>query len=407
MRMRIAVIGGSGVYTPNLIKEVIKYNLPVDEVVLNGRTKGKLDVVAEYCREIVKESGINFQISTNTDRVDSIKGSGFVISQIRTGGMKARAFDESLPREMGLIGDETYGVGGFSDAVRTLPIAVEISREIAEYAPGAYLIDLTNPASMVMRASRDAADIKMVAVCDMPVVTIEKIAKVLGCGMGDIFVNYYGLNHLGFFGRVMVNGIDRTGEVLERCDELGLAIDANLIRGLGVIPLPTLRLYYHPAEVLKGQAGTPRGALLAEVEEEIMACLQAKDYDKLEEYYGRRGTPWYGIMVNLMAALSGIRPGYFFLNVVNNGLLNFLPDEAVVEVYCHVDKNGVHPIHIDRVSEEVKPIISTINEYEERAQKAIVKKDTDGMIRALMTHPEIRDYGLAKKIVERVVEANR
>ncbi|MDI6600750.1 MAG: hypothetical protein QME46_03085 [Thermoanaerobacteraceae bacterium] len=404
--MKIAVIGGSGVYTPNLIKEIIRYNLPVDEVILNGRTKEKLELVAEYCRELVKDSAVKIQVSTNTDRIESIKNADFVISQIRTGGMKARAFDESFPRELGLIGDETYGVGGFSDAVRTLPIAVEISREIAEYAPDAYLIDLTNPASMVMRASRDAADIKMVAVCDMPAVTMEKIAGLLGCSTEKMFVNYYGLNHLGFFDRIIVNGEDRTNEVLGMVEGLGLGVDAHLIRGLGVVPLPNLRLYYHPHEVLKGQAGKPRGEVLAGVEEEIMVCLDTKDYNKLEAYYGRRATPWYGIMAGLMAALMGIKPGYFFLNVINNELLDFLPDEAVVEVYCYVDKNGVHPIHIEMVSDEVKPLISTINEYEERTQKAIIKKDMDGMIRALMIHPEIRDYELARTVVERVMAAN-
>lgn len=404
--MKIAVIGGSGVYTPNLIKEIIRYNLPVDEVILNGRTKEKLELVAEYCRELVKDSAVKIQVSTNTDRIESIKNADFVISQIRTGGMKARAFDESFPRELGLIGDETYGVGGFSDAVRTLPIAVEISREIAEYAPDAYLIDLTNPAGMVMRASRDAAKIKMVAVCDMPVVTMRKIAGVMGCSTEDMFVSYYGLNHLGFFDRIIINGADMTSEVLKNVEELELGINPDFIRSLGVIPLPTLRLYYHPHEVLKGQAGKPRGAELAGVEEEIITCLKKKDYIGIEEYYRRRATPWYEVMVGLMAALKGIKPGYFFLNVVNDGLLDFLPDEAVVEAYCHVDKNGVHPIHMGNVSDEVSPLISLINEYEERAQKAIISKDTYGMIKALMIHPEIRDYELARVVVEKVIAAN-
>lgn len=404
--MKITVIGGSGVYTPNLIKEIIKYGLAVDEVVLNGRTRQKLDIVAEYCRGLVKASDRDFQISTNTDRIDSIKKADFVISQIRTGGMKARAFDESFPREMGLIGDETYGVGGFSDAVRTLPIAVEIAREIAEYTPDTFLIDLTNPAGMVMRASRDAADIRMAAVCDMPVVTMGKIAEILSCDVQDMFVSYYGLNHLGFFDGITVNGKDMTGEVLERCGELGLAIDPALIRMLGVIPLPTLRMYYHPAEVLKGQAGMPRGEQLAAVEDEIMACLEGREYGRAEEYYSRRSTPWYGIMVNLMAALMGIKPGYFFLNVVNRGILSFLPDNSVVEAYCYVDKNGVHPLLVEKVSDEVKTLISVIDAYEERAQRAIIKRDHDEMIMALMTHPEIRDYGLAKRVVEKVMEAN-
>lgn len=400
--MKIAVIGGSGVYTPNLIKEIIKFDLPVSEVVLNGRTKGKLAVVAKYCKELVKDAGKDYQISTNVDRIESIKEADFVISQIRVGGMAARAFDENFPREMGLIGDETYGTGGFSDAVRTLPIAVEISREIAEYAPGAFLIDLTNPAGMVMRVSRDAADIRMAAVCDLPAVTMEKIAGILHCDVQDMFVRYYGLNHLGFFDRIIVDGKDKTGEVLTKCDELGLDIDPDLIRMLGVIPLPTLRMYYHPEEAINGQAGPTRGSVLASAEEQMMACLKAGDYGRLEEYYAKRDTPWYKIMVKLIGALSGIQPGYFFLNVINNGLLDFLPDEAIVEVNCYVDKNGIHPIHIGKVNDMVKPLIAAINEYEERAQKAILNKDRQGMVKALMIHPEIRDYGLAKKIVRKV-----
>jgi len=118
---RLTILGGSSVYIPEFIQSLISHNLMPKEVVLFGRFGDKLTIVAEFCRRLIHRSGYPAEITTSTDLEEAVADSKYILNHIRVGGMAARVRDEKLPPVMGMIGDESLGAGGVSNALRTLP----------------------------------------------------------------------------------------------------------------------------------------------------------------------------------------------------------------------------------------------------------------------------------------------
>jgi len=128
---RLVVLGGSGVATPELlaaIRGIGGRSVPI-EVVLVGRDAEKLACVAGVARLLAEDDPL-LTVGYSTDAAAALEGADFVLNQVRVGGMKARAFDESFSQELGLAGEETVGPGGFANASRTIPVALEYARLI-------------------------------------------------------------------------------------------------------------------------------------------------------------------------------------------------------------------------------------------------------------------------------------
>ena len=113
---RIAILGGSSVYTPEFIFSLISHNVNVKEIVLVGRNEAKLQIVADFCDRILRKSGFPATVEATTDVETAVTGAKYILNQIRVGGMQARLKDEKLPQKFGMIGDESLGAGGFANA---------------------------------------------------------------------------------------------------------------------------------------------------------------------------------------------------------------------------------------------------------------------------------------------------
>ena len=243
MGTKLSVIGGSGLYTPLLFDAIVNRPdmIEFDEICLNGRTEDKLQRVAELCRSLIQDSALDFKVSYTTDRKEAITGSDLVLTQIRVGGMKARLHDEKFPLKYDIIGEETVGPGGFANALRTVPVMLEIAREIEEYAPHSLVINLTNPASIVQQAIEEKTELDIISVCDLPVDVMNQVADLLEVSPTRLEYDYVGLNHLGFYTGIYYQGKNKLTEVLNKLAALDLEIDNDLIRALEVLPLPYLK----------------------------------------------------------------------------------------------------------------------------------------------------------------------
>ncbi len=131
------------------------------------------------------------------------------------GGMAARERDEQLGREFGLIGQETVGVGGFANALRTIPVALDIAADVARHAPDATLLNFTNPAGLVTEAICRYGDVPAIGLCNVPWTVKAQVARALRVEASAVDFDYVGLNHLSWIRGVTVDGVDRTGEVLD------------------------------------------------------------------------------------------------------------------------------------------------------------------------------------------------
>lgn len=409
--MKIGILGGSGVYTPAFIQNLIKFasNTTVQKIVLTGRTEIKLKRVGSICQKLIQKAGLNIDIKISTNRLDAIKEMDMIISQIRVGGMKARAFDEKFPVEYGIIGEETVGPGGLSNAYRTIPVMLEIAREIEMYSPKARFIILTNPCSMVIRAILKETKINAIGICDLPASLKEKVARVLGRKNEELFVEYMGLNHLGWITKVFLKGEDVTQRVLDNIEGLNLDINPNLIRQQRLIPIPYLKYYYHTDKILSDSTiDRSRGDELMELEEELIEMYSKPDGKRDWALLNKRSTAWYGELAKLICSISSEDYNIHILNFKNNGIIPFLSDESVVEVPAAVNSSGIHPLKVSgNIPPSVRALLAPVDSYEELAVKGIIQNDRMYLIEALLCHPFFTSYDLTERIVERIVKENK
>ncbi len=200
MGLKIAVIGGGSSYTPELIDGFIKRKdeLDVSEIHLVDITEGKekLKIVSDLSRRMIAKANMNTKIVSTLNLEEAIKGSDFVLTQFRVGGLKARAKDEMIPLKYDLIGQETTGAGGFAKALRTIPVIIDICNFISRLAPDAWLINFTNPAGLITEAVQKYTNVKVIGLCNVPIGMVNNIAKLMEVEPKRINIEFAGLNHL-------------------------------------------------------------------------------------------------------------------------------------------------------------------------------------------------------------------
>ena len=176
--MKVAVIGGGSTYTPELVSGLA--GLPVTELVLHDIDAERRDVVGGLAGRILDRTGFAGDLRLTGDLDAAVDGADFVLIQIRVGGQAARLRDETLPLACGCIGQETTGAGGFAKAMRTVPVVLDIAERVAERAaPGAWIVDFTNPVGIVTRALLDAGH-RAVGLCNVAIGLQRHIARLLG-----------------------------------------------------------------------------------------------------------------------------------------------------------------------------------------------------------------------------------
>ena len=213
--MKIAVIGGGSSYTPELVKGLldISDDVQIDEVIFYDINEEKQKIVVDFVKRLVKD---RFRVLISGTFEDAVKDAKYVIFQFRPGGLKGREKDESIPLKYGLIGQETTGVGGFSAALRAFPI-VEEYVEIVEKVSSATIINFTNPSGHITEFAKNYLGYeRFIGLCNVPINFVREIAEMFSVGLEDVFLKYYGLNHLSFVEKVFVKGKDVTEEVFKK-----------------------------------------------------------------------------------------------------------------------------------------------------------------------------------------------
>src|SRR5450759_4889176 len=180
--MKIAVIGGGSTYTPELINGFLERqnSLHVSELWLMDISPERLEVVGKFAQRMVAAHGDPFKVVLTQNQREAVAGASYVITQVRVGMMPARRADEYLGQRHGLLGQETTGIGGMAKALRTIPVILKIAQDMRELAPGALLVNFTNPAGLVTEALfRYAPDVPAVGVCNAPITAKMRLLELL------------------------------------------------------------------------------------------------------------------------------------------------------------------------------------------------------------------------------------
>ena len=181
--LKVAVIGGGSTYSPELVNGFLERigQFPIDELWLMDIDADRLKVVGGFAQRMVEHKGSPFKVVLSTNQREAVKNASYVTTQLRVGHMEARRRDEYLGLRHGLIGQETTGVGGMGKALRTIPVILNIAKDIQDLSePGALLVNFTNPAGLNTQAlSKYAPDTPAVGVCNVPFTTQMTMIETL------------------------------------------------------------------------------------------------------------------------------------------------------------------------------------------------------------------------------------
>jgi 6-phospho-beta-glucosidase len=408
---RIAVLGGSSVYTPEFISSIIAHNLGIKEVVLMGRSERKLKLVAEFCQRMFDKNGFPTRVIATTDIKEAAKDAKYIVNQIRVGGMMARARDERIPPQFGMVGDESLGAGGFANAARTLPVVVDYVRKINKVNKNAMIIDLSNPMSMIVEAAATCSDLTVIGVCDTPRIYGQRIAKALGVNVQDLWIDYFGLNHLGWIQDVKVDGCSAMDKLLDRIVRKKVdGFDIELVRLFRMIPTRSVSVYFRSDEIVKRQSEMVkfRGEKLYETEQQILGLYENSKLADVPELTKGRNALWYELsIVPLIEALESGEPREFILCVKNGSALRGMPEDAVVEVPALVSNGAVK---VERTGESpwfLRGLLYAVKASERLAVEAILNKSYDTALRALVINPLVPSLDAAKKFLDKIVDEEK
>jgi 6-phospho-beta-glucosidase len=445
MRRKVAFIGGGGVRTPLVvfgINEAAKAN-GVEELVLFDPDVERVRIMTELGRAIVAQEGGSLLVRNATSLEDAVEGSHFVMNSIRVGGIQARAHDEKVSIEHGYPGQETTGPGGVAMGLRTVRVAIEQARIVERLAPDAWLINFTNPAGLITQAIRHNTGAKVVGICDTPTEMLHRIHTALGASFDEVSCEYVGLNHLGWIRKISLRGEDVTSKLLQDDNFLGQLysvplFDHELIRALGLIPTEYLFFYYSRRRALDNQhrQGSTRGAEVEQLNVKLIKQLQEQlakrngpatiqtyigylntrsgSYMKLEGNGGtalgteqqseedpfRAASGYHRIALDVMNALTGVKPSRIVVNTSNAGAIDEIDAGDIVEVSSMISENKIVPQPCGTLPEAVRGLVLAVKAYERVAIQAAIEDSEILARKAMLLYPAIGEWEPSKALLE-------
>ncbi len=424
--LKVAVIGGGSSYTPELIKGFLDRidAFPLDELWLVDISQERLDVVGGFARRIVQAHGAPFTVHLTTDRRQGVAGASYVLTQLRVGGMAARREDEYLGRRWGLVGQETTGVGGMAKALRTIPVILDIANDVRELAPGALLVNFTNPAGLNAEALfRYAPDISAVGVCNVPITAkmmiIEELEKTLGASIDPARARLHtlGLNHLSWHRGFSVDGVDYWDQIIEGYiqemrEQEEPEWPPELIASLRMIPNYYLQYYYFTAKKIAEQEAWDetgsRAEQVMQIEKDLLAEYAEPDRTEPPADLMKRGGAWYSTLATqLLNAHYNDLGEEHIVNVAHRGAVSGWPEDWVLEMPCRVGRSGIVPIPTEPLPPAQFGLLAHVKSYEILTVEAAVHGDRNAAYQALLAHPLGPSADKIDALLDDMLQTNR
>ncbi|HHN5949900.1 TPA: 6-phospho-beta-glucosidase [Klebsiella pneumoniae] len=426
--LKIVVIGGGSSYTPELIEGLLNryHEMPVASLWLVDIEEGKekVEIIAGLARRMIAKAGLTIEVVATLDRESALRDADFVCSQFRAGCLDARISDERISLKYGLIGQETNGLGGFANACRTIPIALEIAADMERLCPDAWLLNFTNPSGMVTEAILRHSRIKAVGLCNVPVIMQKGITTLLQCAdEKEVVMQVAGLNHFIFVRQILHKGKEWLPEVIA---EINAGRDplvprnippfrwpSHLLQGLGMIPCAYLRYYYMKDDLLRlelaeaGGEGT-RGEVVKQLEKILFDQYRDPHLAvKPKALEGRGGQYYSEAACELMNAIYNDKRIIMHVNTRNNGAISGLPDDCAVEVSSLITASGPLPLNVAPFPEDTLRLLQLMKSFERLTIEAALTGNRHTAWRALMLNPLIVSGEKLELALDEVIAENR
>jgi 6-phospho-beta-glucosidase len=422
--MKVTVIGGGSTYTPELVSGFLARmdKFPLSELWLMDIDPQRLEIVGGFAQRIVESHGSPFIVVLSTDQRAAVSGASYVTTQLRVGQMEARRRDEYLGQRHGLIGQETTGIGGMAKAMRTIPVILKIAEDMRQLAPGAILVNFTNPAGLVAQAlSQYAPDVLSVGVCNVPITTkmsiLERLEKVTGQYIDPerAELQTLGLNHLSWHRGFTIDGENVWPQVMDsyladlRAQEHP-EWDIRSLEVLGMIPNYYLQYYYYTAKKLAAQANWPpsRADEVIEVEEALLRQYADPALKEPPADLMKRGGAYYStVATQLLTAHYNNLGETHVVNIPNQGAVPEWPAHWVLEMPASVSRSGIQPLPTQPLPLACFGLIAQVKSFELLTVEAAVHGDREAAYQALLAHPLGPSADRVQAVLDDLLETHR
>jgi len=426
--LKVTTIGGGSSYTPELVEGFIKrYNeFPLSELWFVDIEAGqeKMEIVGNLAKRMVAKANLPIAVHTTLDRRAALKNADFVTTQFRVGLLDARIKDERIPLQHGVIGQETNGPGGLFKGLRTIPVILDIIKDMEELCPKAWLINFTNPAGMVTEAVfRYTNWKKFIGLCNVPIGVEATVAKLLNAEHNRVRIDFVGLNHMVFGRRVYLDGLDCTEEAITKLarppEEFSMKnIDPlpwqpDFVEAMGLVMCPYHRYYYKTGQMLEKaikdfkENGT-RAEVVKKVEQELFEKYKDPDLNiKPPELEKRGGAHYSDAACNLICSIYNDKKDIQYVNTLNKGSIPFLPGDVAVETSAIITKEGPVPLAVGDLPVAAQGLVYSIKSFERVAAEAAVTGDYKTALLAMVINPLVPGDEIAKVILDEMMEAHK
>lgn len=437
--MNIGIVGGGGVRSPIIIKMLAECDLgrSLDEVRILDVDNSKTDAILRLSSAILNRLNKRLNVVRYNSISEFSHKLDLAIFTIREGFEEGRAIDERICLRHNIIGQETTGAAGFAFASRTAPVLIKYASEIKRHSPACILINFTNPAGIVVRALNLAGITDAIGICDSSDAARIHASQLLKMNRLDLDATIVGLNHLSWTTQIFLKGENILPSLMndERFYELAHGPFTKELFGRDMLFKNEYLYYYYCTEsALKGmlEEKETRGEYLLRRNRELIKELREEgDESKLIEIYdvylndrcntymsyayrnGRRrftlneSEGYAEIALNIASAMLGKKEVNIPMILPNNGTLPFLPDDIVVEKFCHIRNGQIESKSIwTELPALERGIIEKVSKYEDLTAKSILDRSFSEAIEAMKIHPLIGE-GVAESVLKEFVEAHK
>jgi alpha-galactosidase len=399
---RIVLVGaGSVEFTRNLLADFLSYRELRDaEVVLHDIDPDRLSTALRMARWTAEALGAEPRLEAHLERREALRGADFVVNTIQVGGARATGIDFAVPARYGLqyTINDTINVGGVFRGLRTIPVVLDIVRDVEEVCPSARFLNYTNPMSMLVWAIAERSQITTVGLCHSVYWTVRALAEYTSVPWQEVEAESAGVNHLAFILRLSHRGQDLYPAIADAVREARIPDDdlvrAELYRRFGYWPTESSEHHaeYNPWFIGKGDLveryHIPIGEYLRRVEANLSEFAETKRRLNAGEPFEIEQSGEYAAVI-VHSIVTG-EPSRIVANVMNHGLIPNLAANACVEVPSLVDGRGVHPTAVNALPPQCAAYIHPAIDAQTLTVRAALDHDRDAIYHAVLQDPLVQ-----------------
>jgi 6-phospho-beta-glucosidase len=434
-KQKIVILGGGSPFVPSLIYIMLenKEVLEGSEICLMDIDPSRLPVLTKVGEQLSKRAKVKMKFTKTSDPKEALDGATFVMPSYRIGGEKHMRHDFTVPTKYGIAGDETAGPGGTFMAQCTIPATLEYCRLAENLCPDAWFISFINPANFISDAVRRETKTKFISICDcfagfsmnfLPYVLDMPPMDRRYCVNDDLRPRGMGVNHCTWLVDLLVNGQDGyplfkkkiKEKKRELAKEAAMEFSLRLLETYGYLnlcPDHCWVLWEHD-EVLKQRKALlrsekKRATILGWAEgawKYVGKMAEGAKYNPNRSEYCfhlHHSRQAVGIMVSIIANEGREWGG---VNYPNRGAITNLPQDAIVEGPCIVDRRGLTPIAMGDLPKAFLGVSLHILNWQQLTVDAALTGDKNLLYQAILTSPYVHDMKAAKKTMDELLKAH-